>query len=288
MRVFKTILLSTIITTVTLGTALPLAIIYTKKNATFLIKFQDDRSNLKGRGDKIDLNVYSNGRLYDNVYYKNDEVTKEYIKIEGNSIYCIKNPTQALNDIYISAYDKKTNKFLVKTTIGIDVDIIKWHSYSSSMSVGDEQKLIAESTTNGKIGYKVVGTLPSEVTFNAVTGEIKYVTATKTNTTVTIEASSNNGCTSSVKIVILSPSASQDNISWGTYKSSMSVGDKQTITATSSNSGKITYKTIGTVPPEVTFDATKGEIDYKTAVATNTFITIQSDSDKGGTAQIEI
>jgi hypothetical protein len=125
MRVFKTILLSTIITTVTLGTALPLAIIYTKKNATFLIKFQDDRSNLKGRGDKIDLNVYSNGRLYDNVYYKNDEVTKEYIKIEGNSIYCIKNPTQALNDIYISAYDKKTNKFLVKTTIGIDVDIIK-------------------------------------------------------------------------------------------------------------------------------------------------------------------
>jgi hypothetical protein len=125
MRVFKTILLSTIITTVTLGTALPLAIIYSKKNATYLIKCQDDRSNLRGKGDKINLSVYSNGRLYDNVYYKNDDSTKEYVKIEGNAICCIKNPTQALDNIYISAYDKKTNKFLTKTEIGIDVDIIK-------------------------------------------------------------------------------------------------------------------------------------------------------------------
>jgi hypothetical protein len=81
------------------------------------------------------------------------------------------------------------------------------------MTVGDKQTLTAESTTNGKIGYEVVGVLPSEVTFNASTREIHYVRAVTNNATVTIEASSNNGCTSNIRIVILAPSSLQDNIS---------------------------------------------------------------------------
>jgi hypothetical protein len=68
----------------------------------------------------------------------------------------------------------------------------------------------------------------------------------------------------------------------------MNVGDTQTISATSSAGGDITYSVIGTLPTGVTFDNDKGELAYETPIESKADVTIKAVSNRGGDSEIKI
>jgi hypothetical protein len=90
------------------------------------------------------------------------------------------------------------------TSCGKATDVVSFDSaYKPSVSTGDgEQTYHASSSMAGKISYKA-DNLPSEATFDNSSGKLNYTSAVPTNQDITINATSDKGGHSSIKITLL-------------------------------------------------------------------------------------
>jgi hypothetical protein len=110
------------------------------------------------------------------------------------------------------------------TSCGKATDVVSFdNNYQPSMTSGHEQTFHASSTIDGHISYDAKGLPASGVEFNSSTGKLNYTAAVPTNHDITINATSDKGGHSSIKVTLLatptpalSASISNNNLQIGT------------------------------------------------------------------------